>query len=42
MEEKTDFMAMQEKNAIPTYRASNMVLAIHSNTLYLSKPKAHS
>jgi hypothetical protein len=36
-----DFMATQEE-AILTYRASKMVLAIHSNALYLSKPKARS
>jgi hypothetical protein len=36
-----DFMAMQEE-AILTYRASTMVLAIHSDASYLSKPKAHS
>jgi hypothetical protein len=35
------FMAMQEE-AILTYRASKMVLAIHSNASYLSKPKARS
>jgi hypothetical protein len=34
-------MASQDK-AVLTYKASNMVLAIHSNTSYLSKPKAHS
>jgi hypothetical protein len=32
-----DYMATQE-DAILTYHASNMVLAIHSNTSYLSKP----
>jgi hypothetical protein len=32
---------MQE-DAILTYRASNMALAIHSNASYLSKPKSHS
>ncbi len=36
-----DFMATQEE-AILTYRASKMVLAIHSDALYLSKPKARS
>jgi hypothetical protein len=36
-----DFMATQEE-AILTYRGSKMVLAIHSNALYLSKPKARS
>jgi hypothetical protein len=36
-----DFMATQEE-AILTYQASKMVLAIHSNALYLSKPKARS
>ncbi len=36
-----DFMAMQEE-AILTYHASEMVLAIHSNASYLSKPKARS
>jgi hypothetical protein len=34
-------MASQDK-AVLTYKASNMVLAIHSNASYLSKPKAHS
>jgi hypothetical protein len=34
-------MTMQE-DAILTYRASNMILAIHSNASYLSKPKSHS
>jgi hypothetical protein len=32
---------MQE-DAILSYHASNMVLAVHSNTSYLSKPKAQS
>ncbi len=32
---------MQEESIL-TYRASKMVLAIHSNALYLSKPKARS
>jgi hypothetical protein len=36
-----DFMATQEE-AILTYRTSKMVLVIHSNASYLSKPKAHS
>jgi hypothetical protein len=36
-----DFMATQEE-AILTYRASKMVLAIHSDASYLSKPKARS
>jgi hypothetical protein len=36
-----DYMAMQE-DAILTCHASNMVLAIHSNTSYLSKPKSCS
>jgi hypothetical protein len=36
-----DFMATQEE-AILTYHASKMVLAIHSNASYLSKPKARS
>jgi hypothetical protein len=36
-----DYVASQE-DAILTYKASNMVLAIHSNTSYLSKPKARS
>jgi hypothetical protein len=34
-----DFMATQEE-AILTYHVSKMVLAIHSNALYLSEPKA--
>jgi hypothetical protein len=34
-------MALQDK-AVLTYKASNMVLAVHSNTFYLSKPKALS
>jgi hypothetical protein len=34
-------MASQDK-AVLTYKASNMVLAIHSNESYLSKPKARS
>jgi hypothetical protein len=36
-----DFMATQEE-VILTYRASKMVLAIHSDALYLSEPKARS
>jgi hypothetical protein len=36
-----NFMATQEE-AILTYRVSEMVLAIHSDALYLSKPKARS
>jgi hypothetical protein len=36
-----DYAASQE-DAIVTYRANNMRLAIHSNTSYLSEPKAHS
>jgi hypothetical protein len=36
-----DCMASQDK-AVLTYKASNMVLAIHSNASYLSKPKACS
>ncbi len=37
-----DFMATQEE-AILTYRACEMfLLAIHSNALYLSEPKARS
>jgi hypothetical protein len=36
-----DYMAMQE-DAIITYHASNMVLAIHSNAAYLSKTKSCS
>ncbi len=34
-----DYMVTQE-DAMLTYRASNMVLAIHSNTSYLSEPKS--
>ncbi len=33
-----DYMATQE-DAMLTYRASNMALAIHSNASYLSEPK---
>jgi hypothetical protein len=36
-----DYLAMQE-NAVLSYHASNMILAVHSNASYLSKPKAHS
>jgi hypothetical protein len=36
-----DFMATQEE-AILTYCTSKMVLAIHSDALYLSEPKARS
>jgi hypothetical protein len=36
-----DYMASQDK-AVLTYKASNMVLVIHSDASYLSKPKAHS
>jgi hypothetical protein len=36
-----DYMASQDK-AVLTYKASNMVLAIHSNASYLSEPKACS
>jgi hypothetical protein len=36
-----DFMATQE-DAVLTYQASNMVLAIHSNASYLSEPKSPS
>jgi hypothetical protein len=36
-----DYAASQE-DAINTYQASNMRLAIHSNALYLSEPLAHS
>jgi hypothetical protein len=36
-----DYMATQE-DAILAYHASNMVLAIHSNASYLSKPKSCS
>ncbi len=34
-------MAIQEE-AVLTFKASDMVLAIHSNSLYLSEPKARS
>jgi hypothetical protein len=36
-----DYMASQDE-AVLTYKASNMVLAIHSNASYLSEPKARS
>ncbi len=36
-----NYLAMQE-NAVLSYHASNMVLAVHSNASYLSKPKAQS
>ncbi len=36
-----DFMATQEE-AILTYRASKMVLAIHGDASYLFEPKARS
>jgi hypothetical protein len=36
-----DFLATQE-DAVLSYHASDMVLAVHSNTSYLSKPKARS
>jgi hypothetical protein len=36
-----DYAASQE-DTIVTYQASDMRLAIHSNALYLSEPKAHS
>jgi hypothetical protein len=34
-------MALQDK-AVLTYKVSNMVLAVHNNSSYLSKPKARS
>jgi hypothetical protein len=34
-----DYLATQE-DAVLSYHASNMVLAVHSGTRYLSKPKA--
>jgi hypothetical protein len=39
-----DFLdyAATHQDAIITYQASNMVLAIHSDASYLSEPKAHS
>ena len=36
-----DFMSTQEE-AVLTYRASNMVLPIHSDASYLSEPKSRS
>lgn len=36
-----DFLAFQG-NAVLTYNASNMILAVHSDASYLSEPKAHS
>jgi hypothetical protein len=36
-----DYMASQDE-AVLTNKASNMVLAVHSNTSYLSEPKARS
>jgi hypothetical protein len=36
-----DYLAMQE-DAVLSYHASNMVLAVHSNASYLSEPKARS
>jgi hypothetical protein len=36
-----NYLAMQ-KDAVLSYQASNMVLAVHSNTSYLSEPKAQS
>ena len=36
-----DYAALQEE-AILTYKKSEMVLAIHSNTFYLSESKARS
>ncbi len=36
-----NYMATQE-DAVLSYHASNMVLAVHSNASYLSKPKAQS
>ena len=36
-----DFMSTQDDTVL-TYRASDMVLAIHSNVLYLSEPKSRS
>jgi hypothetical protein len=34
-----DYLAMQQATVL-SYHASDMVLAVHSNTSYLSKPKA--
>jgi hypothetical protein len=36
-----DYIATQEE-AVFTYRASNMKLAMHSNASYLDEPQAHS
>jgi hypothetical protein len=36
-----DYLSTQEE-AILTYNASDMILAVHSNASYLSKPKARS
>jgi hypothetical protein len=36
-----DYMASQDK-AVLTYKASDMVLAVHSNAFYLSEPNARS
>ncbi len=36
-----DYLAIQG-DAVLTYNASNMILAVHSNTSYLSEPKAQS
>jgi hypothetical protein len=36
-----DYLATQE-DAILTYNASDMIWAVHSNTSYLSEPKAQS
>jgi hypothetical protein len=36
-----DYVASQEE-AVLTYKASNMVLAVHSDASYLSEPKARS
>ncbi len=36
-----DYLAMQE-DAVLSYHASDMVLAVHSNASYLSEPKARS
>jgi hypothetical protein len=36
-----DYLATQE-DAVLTYNASNMILAVHSDASYLSEPKAQS
>jgi hypothetical protein len=36
-----DYLASQEE-AVPTYNAGNMILAVHSDASYLSEPKARS